>query len=140
MKGKAIERLKKDKTRVILTVDKGVSMVVMDRDDYNSKAEDLLHQQTYRLIPSDPTNKLKNRLITLLKKIKTEGGLSEATYKRLYPTGAGSPKFYGLPKVHKQGTPLRPIVSSIGEATYQTAKELIKNPQTPGGKIKASHT
>ena len=23
-------------------------------------------------------------------------------------------KFYGLPKVHKQGMPLRPIVSSIG--------------------------
>ena len=50
--------------------------------------------------------------------------------KRLYPTGAGSPKFYGLPKVHKQGTPLRPIVSSIGAATYNTAKELsrILNP------------
>ena len=121
---KAIEQLRKDKTRVILMVDKGVSMVVMDRDDYNSKAEELLHQQTYRPIPSDPTNKLKNRLITLLKKIKTEGGLNEATYKRLYPTGAGSPKFYGLPKVYKQGTPLRPIVSSIGAATYQTAKEL----------------
>ena len=116
--------MRRDKTRVILTVDKGVSMVVMDRDDYNTKAEELLHQQTYRPIPSDPTNKLKNRLITLLKKIKTEGGLNEATYKRLYPTGAGSPKFYGLPKVHKQGTPLRPIVSSIGAATYQTAKEL----------------
>ena len=99
----AIEQLRKDKTRVILTADKGVSMVVMDRDDYNSKADELLHQQTYRPIPSDPTNKLKNRLITLLKKIKTEGGLNEATYKRLYPTGAGSPKFYGLPKVHKQG-------------------------------------
>ena len=59
-----------------------------------------------------------------MKKIKTEGGLSEATYKRLYQMGAGSPKFYGLPNVHKQGTPLRPIVSSIGSATYQTAKEL----------------
>ena len=107
-------------------VDKGVSMVVMDRDDYNNKAEDLLQQQTYRPIPSDPTSRLKNRLITLLKKLKTEGGMSETTYRRLYPTGAGSPKFYGLPKVHKQGTPLRPIVSSIGAATYQTAKELSK--------------
>ena len=44
--------------------------------------------------------------------------------KRLYPTGAESPKFYGLPKIHKQGTPLRPIVSSIGAVTYQTSKEL----------------
>ena len=120
----AIDRLRKDKKRVIRTADKGVSMVVMDRDDYNSKAEELLHQPTYRPIPNDPTNKLKNRLITLLKKIKTEGGLNEATYKTLYPTGARSPKFYGLPKVHKQGTPLRPIVSSIGSDTYQTSKEL----------------
>ena len=120
----ALDRLRKDKSRVILMADKGVSMVVMDRDDYNTKAEELLHQPTYRPIPNDPTNKMKNKLITLLKKIKTEGGLNETTYKRLYPTGAGSPKFYGLPKVHKQGIPLRPIVSSIGSATYNTAKEL----------------
>ena len=75
----AIDRIRKDKNRVILTADKGVSMVVTDRDDYNTKAEELLHQPTYRPIPNDPTNKLKNRLITLLKKIKTEGGLSEAS-------------------------------------------------------------
>ena len=61
---------------------------------------------------------------SLLKSIKTEGGIDESTYKRLYPTGAGSPIFYGLPKVHKEGTPLRPIVSSIGAVTYTTAKEL----------------
>ena len=61
----AIEELRKDKNRIILTMDKGVSMVVMDRDDYNNKAEELLNQPTYRPIPNDPTNKLKNRLITL---------------------------------------------------------------------------
>ena len=43
-----------------------------------------------------------------------------------YPTGAVSPKFYGLPKVHKPGIPLRPIVSTIGTATYNTAKELAR--------------
>ena len=37
-----------------------------------------------------------------------------------------SPKFYGLPKVHKPGNPLRPIVSSTGTATYNTAKELAR--------------
>ena len=40
------------------------------------------------------------------------------------PTGAVTPKYYGLPKVHKKDTPLRPIVSSIGSVTYETAKEL----------------
>ena len=52
--------------------------------------------------------------------------MSEDLYKRLYPTGAGSPKFYGLPKMHKLGMPLRPIVSSIGTVTYQTSKEVAR--------------
>ena len=40
--------------------------------------------------------------------------------------GCWAPKFYGLPKIHKQGTPLRPIVSGCGLVTYGVAKELIK--------------
>ena len=35
-------------------------------------------------------------------------------------------KFYGLSKVHKDGMPLRPIVSRIGAVTYETLKELAK--------------
>ena len=48
---KAIGELRRDKTRIILTADKGVSMVVMGRDDYNKKAEELLHQPAYRHHP-----------------------------------------------------------------------------------------
>ena len=33
-------------------------------------------------------------------------------------------KFYGLPKVHKPNTPLRPIVSCIGSITYTCSKFL----------------
>ena len=90
------------------------------------KAEELLNQNTYRTIPNDPTNKYKNKLINLLKTIKAEVGISDAVYKRLYPTGAGSPKVYGLPKIHKEGMPLRPIVSSTGAASYETSKDLVR--------------
>ena len=41
--------------------------------------------------------------------MKAEGGIDENTYRRLYPTGTVPPKYYGLPKVHKPGMPLRPI-------------------------------
>ena len=58
-----------------------------------------------------------------MKSIKPDSGIDESTYKRLYPKGAGSPKFCGLPNVHKEGTSLRPIVSSIGAVTYSTCKE-----------------
>ena len=119
---KALKELKKDTNRVILTADKGTCVVVMDKEEYINKAQDLLKEETYRIIPEDPTNKQKNRLIQLLKKIKTEDGIYEENYKKMYPTGAGIPKFYGLPKVHKAGVPLRPIVSSRGSVTYNTSK------------------
>ena len=50
--------------------------------------------------------------------------IDEVTYRRLYPTGASPPKFYGLPKVHKSGMQLRPIVSSIGSVMCETSREL----------------
>ena len=123
---RALEEVRKDKSKIILTTDKGVSLVVMDKEEYIREAQALLDQPEYKSIPADPTTRYKNKLISILKSIKAEGGINEVTYRRLYPTKASSPKFYGLPKVCKQGMPLRPIVSSTGAVTYQTAKELSK--------------
>ena len=120
----AIKELKQDEKRIILTADKGVALVVLNKKDYIERAEHLLNQPTYRKIQEDPTSKQKSKLIRILKKIKVEGGISEEKYKKMYPMGAGSPKFYGLPKIHKKETPLRPIVSSIGTVSYNTSKEL----------------
>ena len=44
----------------------------------------------------------------------------------MYPMGCTSPKFYGLPKIHKTNIPLRPIVSSRGSVTSGVAKVLAK--------------
>ena len=74
---RALTQLKKDNTTVVLTVDKGVAMVIMDHQDYTNKAQALLQDtNTYKVLPKDPTSQLKNKLITLLKDIKQTGGLS----------------------------------------------------------------
>ena len=100
-------------------------MVVMDKGEYTSKAQALLDDtSTYKVLNKDPTPQLKTKLINLLKGIKQSGGLSAHKYKQLYPTSAIPPKFYGLPKIHKTGTPLRPIVFSRGSITYGVAKKL----------------
>jgi len=36
------------------------------------------------------------------------------------------PRIYGLPKIHKEGVPLRPIVNTIGSPTYELAKYVAK--------------
>ena len=93
-----------DKSRIVLTVDKGVAMVVMDRQDYINKSNNLLTQPAYRTIPKDPTNKIKATLITIFRKIKKKTQLDNKTYKCMYPTGCNAPKFYGLLKINKLDT------------------------------------
>ena len=64
-----------------------------------------------------------------LQKIKQH--LDENEYKRMYPTGSRPGLFYTTAKVHKLKTgeglnelTMRPIISNIGTATYETAKFL----------------
>ena len=119
--------LKNDQSRVSLTADKGVAIVIMDKEDYQEKAKALLEDQgTYKALKSDPTNRIKSKLINLLKKIKSDGGIDDTQYKKMYPPGAVPPKLYGLPKIHKRGIPLRTIVSSRGSISYEVAKELAR--------------
>ena len=94
-------------------------MVIMDRQDYINKSNNLLNQPTYMAIPWDPSNTIKNKLINILKRVKNQRGLDSVTYKSMYTTGCVPPKFYGLPL-------LRPIVSNSGSVTYSVAKELTK--------------
>ena len=102
----ALAELKKDQSRAILTADKGVAIVVMDKKDYKRKAQSLLENRgTYKLLKGDPTNRMKTKLINLLKKIKSEGGINDNQFRKMYPTGAVPPTFYGLPKVHKRDIP-----------------------------------
>ena len=119
-------QLKKDKDRLILTADKGVAMVVMDKEDYTNKAQELLSKPAYKEIPRDPTNKIMAQVITKLRKIKKDTNLGEGTYKAMYSTGCVLPKFYGLPKIHKTGNPLRPIVSSRGWLLMGCPKSLAR--------------
>ena len=98
----------------------------MDRQDYINKANGLLNQNTYRSIPRDPTNSIKNKLINILKRVKYQTGLDSNTYKSMYPTGCVPPSSMAFPKIHKPDTPLWPIVSSFRSVTYGVAKELAK--------------
>ena len=98
----ALRELKRDRDCIVLTADNGVAMVIMDRQDYINKANQLLNQNTYRSIAKDPTSSIKNKLINILKRVKNQTGLDSNTYKSMYPTGCVPPKFYGPPRSTNQ--------------------------------------
>ena len=60
---RAIENLKKDDLIMILPADKGRVTVVMNKDDYYEKCNELLRdEKTNQKLKSDPTNKFKKEL------------------------------------------------------------------------------
>ena len=77
-------------------------MVVMDREDYITKAEILLPQLAYRLLPRDSTNQIMAKLITKHRRFEKDNNLEEGMYKAMYPTGCIPPSFMGYLKSTKQ--------------------------------------
>ena len=81
----ALRELKKDRDLIVLTADKGVAMVIMDRQDYISKVNTLLNQNTYRSISQDPTNTIKNKLINILKRVKSQNRFKQSNLQGYVP-------------------------------------------------------
>ena len=80
-------------------------MVIMDRQYYINKANNLLNPNTYRSIPRDPTNSIKNKVISILKRVKNQTGLDSNTYKSMYPIGSVLPSSMASPRSTNQTPP-----------------------------------
>ena len=71
---------------VVLTADKGMVMVVRDREGYIDKAHLLLADTNMcRPILKDPTNKPKNKLAQTLRDIKNSGDSVTANTEKCTP-------------------------------------------------------
>jgi hypothetical protein len=97
-------------------------MVIMNKEDYITKMNEHLSCGSYIKIPKNPIKKI----IREVKKAINNSNLDEKTKKRLLPTNEITPRIYGLPKIHKEGIPLRPIVNTIRSPTYELAKYVAK--------------
>ena len=75
-------------------------------------------EKTYIKLKGDPTAKYKREMVSILQDLKSKNVLTSAVYHKIYPTTDAPPKFYGLPKIHKDSIPLRPIVSNVDSITY----------------------
>ena len=82
--------------------------------------------RTYEALTVNPAPKLQKGLNAKLLELKRRDLLRYNLYHRLRCSATRSPKLYGLPKLHKPQTPMRPIVSFCGSPTYQLSKHLAK--------------
>lgn len=107
--------------------DKGGHTVVMNESDYRVKLTQHLSDDAYTPI-NDP-NWLEALVLEetelvdiLMNNPKVAELVSEAKMPAYEPLTLSLPKFYGLPKIHKDDCPLRPITSTMGAVGYQVSK------------------
>uniref|UniRef100_H3AG43 Uncharacterized protein n=1 Tax=Latimeria chalumnae TaxID=7897 RepID=H3AG43_LATCH len=125
---KVLKRLCKNPDIVILKVDKGGAMIVMNKLDCVAKTMELLgHTSIYRILQKDPTKSITSKVVNKILDLKRLDKLCDGERGRVYPRTPVPPHFHGLPKIHKERNPLRPIVSNIGSPIYALAKYLCDN-------------
>nr|VZI36045.1 unnamed protein product [Spirometra erinaceieuropaei] len=124
--GSSLEE-EEDKDLVIVPADKGRFTVVLDRTDYLQKAKGLLEdRQFYVPCATNPVKALTREINAMLLALENSGAITPTDRRMARPQDTALARFYGLPKVHKDGAPLRPIVSLKGTPTYGLAKWLFR--------------
>ena len=119
---KALHELKKDRSRVTMKADKGNCLVVLDREEYDSKMESLLaDRSTYEVVTRSPFGRIERDLNATLLNLKGQQKIDDYTYFKLTSTDGIPPAIRGSIKHHKEVYPLRPIVTCIGSALYNTS-------------------
>ena len=106
-----------------MKADKGNCFVVLDRTSCVEKMESILSdRETYEVVNKTPFKKIERELNAHLLRLKKDEKLDDYTYRIVRSTDAIPPAIRGSVKHHKPNNPLRPIVSCIGSALYNTSR------------------
>ena len=126
----ALKSPQDDDSIIILPADKGNATVVMDRVEYSDKLADWIDNSGYRKVKKDPALKTERKLSQILGKNKDL--TPQTIHRQLIQHYSKLPHIYGHPKLHKNGIPLRPIVSNRGSACHPLSRFLVEiiNPLT----------
>ena len=123
--------LKNDNTIKLCKFDKGNGVLIINDYDYYAKLDDLIlnTKKFTEITISDskihPIISKENSIVRFFNK-NVKPYMQLDTFSNLVPSGSQPGKIYGLAKVHKEGAPLRPVVSMIKTAEYNLAKYLVK--------------
>ena len=118
----AAKKLKQAEGITIRRADKTPALVLIRTDEYHRKLDAILADESkFRRIRRNPVDDIKKEANNVIDRINA---LSTACkFPRI--KGDYEPGYiYGNVKTHKNGNPLRPIISQIPTPTYKLAKQL----------------
>lgn len=97
-------------------------MVILDKIDYINRMSNTVNTSSFKKLD-------KNRLNKMIKQA-AEISTDMANFLKIpkWRLSVPNPHFrrmYGLPKIHKPGNKMRPIISSVDAPAYKIAKEIV---------------
>ena len=135
---RALRTLSRDTTIRVCKMDKGVGTVIMDSEDYYKKLDCIVGDQTrfveldYNINTENLAECSKAPWITKERRVANylrqyiKPLVDDSTYWRMYPKGTQPGKLYGTAKHHKEGCPMRPVLSAVNTPEYHLAKWMEK--------------
>ena len=92
----------------------------MYKSDYEAKMNVILSDVSkFKLVTEDNTKKRHESVKRWISSHRDLFNVDE--YDSIFPHSAAMPVLYGLPKIHKDGTPMRPILSMVGSYSHGLA-------------------
>ena len=120
---KALTDLLNDSSIVIRPADKGSGVVVLNTKDYLERLQKVVDDSsTYRSTNTDQTQIIYRKVKSLADKLFRKGYIGKHLHKYLIPAHPKPGYLQGNPELHKEGHPLRAIVSGRGHATEGIAE------------------
>ncbi|XP_061388861.1 uncharacterized protein LOC133323976 [Musca vetustissima] len=119
--------LKHNNDILILNADKGNVTVAITKEDYQARMNNIISDMmSYQRINKDPTTSLIKKNNELVEELYKNNIICAIERRKLKSDVATAPRLYGLPKIHKENYPLRPICSSINSPSIQLCKYMVK--------------
>ena len=139
---KALEDLANNDDIVIKKVDKGSSIVIMDKEYYINKVNEcVFDKSTYKKLSKNKDSTVMNRVKNLMNKYKTCFDEKGKEFKYVCNFDYMTSNFYGLPKIHKSEK-LKEILKSfngdfleITELPDLTFRFITAGPSAPTSKL-----
>jgi hypothetical protein len=113
------QKLTKNKA-MVTRADKGKTTIIIYAQHYNEKTHTFISNNNFLTLLHDPTTKFQSNIIKTLKQCDK---IIDKKYIRLLTQKKPTPQtLNALPKLHKPGIPIRPIVNNTGAPTHKIAR------------------
>jgi hypothetical protein len=119
----AIKKKLHSNNLILSKADKGNTITILEKGDYIHKVEDFISTCGAHKVKRDPTASFQKNIISNLKMAKGSI-ISNTQFYSLRNMNPNAPILYGLPKIHKDGIPIRPVVSYVNAPAYKLCKFL----------------